>query len=490
MTTNLRPSLAVGAVLGLGAAALAALIVVAGPLIATGAILGGALALFALSDWRAALALTIITILWLPFGTLPFKIAITPTLLDLSLGAFLLVYLLGWMTGERYRLFATPVHWSLLAYSLWLIFTFVLGLRHAPPTTTLLRQFAETLLSIAFAMVLVDVLRHTRQLRLFCRIALLGFSVQALLAITLFALPDAFAERQLSRLARIGYPDSGVIRYIEDSPEKGERAIGSWVDPNALGGVMAMGAVLALGGALGNVSQRERRAYALATLLLLLALYLTSSRAALLATVGGISALALLRHRHLLLPILLAVLLFGTLPQFAASRDRLLQSFQGAESDLATQMRLGEYGDSLALIARYPLVGIGFSGRPDIDLYADVASLYLIMANQIGLLGLGLFLLFIVTIFVYAWRSRRRNRRENSELAKADELATWQLALHCALFTVLLNGLADHYFFRLDFQASIALFWWLIGSCLAASRLTNSPLPMRRSNTTLLRRAE
>ena len=476
VTYSRRGALTVGAAIGLLSSALAALIVLAGPLYATGALIGGALALFALSDWRAALFITLAAAILLPFGTLPFKIAITPTLLDLALGAFLLVYLLGWMTGERRRLYTTPVHWLLLAYALWLILAFTLGMRHAPLRSAILRQFAETLLAIGFAVTLVDVLRRAPQLRQLCRVVMLCFGAQALLAIALFILPDATAERQLIRLGRIGYPAGGAIRYIEDNPALGERAIGSWVDPNALGGVLALGCVLAAGLTLGaGISRRERQWLALAALVMLLALFLTSSRAALLAAAVGISTLALLQYRRLLPALALATLIFFTSPQTAGTRARLLQSFQGA--DLATQMRLGEYGDSFTLISRYPLVGIGFSGSPDIDLYADVASLYLIMANQIGLLGLALFLSLMAAIFAYGARGWFRCRE------RAPSLAGISLALHAALLTVLLNGLADHYFFRLDFQASITLFWWLVGACLAAARLADatgsadSPLP-------------
>ncbi len=57
-------------------------------------------------------------------------------------------------------------------------------------------------------------------------------------------MPDATAERTLIRLARIGYPNGGVIRYINDNPAEAERAIGTWVDPNALGGFLAVTAAM------------------------------------------------------------------------------------------------------------------------------------------------------------------------------------------------------------------------------------------------------
>ena len=42
----------------------------------------------------------------------------------------------------------------------------------------------------------------------------------------------------LNALARLGYPGGWVIRYIEENPELSERAIGTSVDPNSLGGLL------------------------------------------------------------------------------------------------------------------------------------------------------------------------------------------------------------------------------------------------------------
>ena len=67
---------------------------------------------------------------------------------------------------------------------------------------------------------------------------------QAVVALILYVMPDVTAERTLIRLARIGYPNGGVIRYIEDNPALAERAIGTWVDPNALGGFLAVTAAM------------------------------------------------------------------------------------------------------------------------------------------------------------------------------------------------------------------------------------------------------
>ena len=458
-----RYAMAVGLTLGLLGGLIGLLIAGLGPALALAGI-GGLLAgLYIITDIRAALVVTLLTILLLPFGVFPVKIGLTPTLLDLALGALLLVYLFEWMTGRRRRLQLTPVHALVAAYIMWLLLTFALGLRHAMPTSADIRQFAETLLSIGLVFVIVDLLRDAGLLRRVTKTVMLALAAQAMLAIALFLMPDALAENLLVRLSRIGYPDGGVIRYIEDNPEDSERAIGSWVDPNALGGIMALGAALIMPQIVARQPLIGRRWLSCVMFAAVaLALLLTSSRASLLAAACGLLCLALIRYRRLLPVLLAGGLAFALLPQTQGYIERLGQAFTGA--DLATQMRIGEWGDSLTLIGRYPAFGVGFTGTPEIDIYTDVANMYLIMANQIGLAGVALFLLTMGGVFAYGWLGWRR-------VGDAHDLAALQLGLHAALLTALINAVADLYFFRIDFQSSIAMFWLVVALCLACSRL-------------------
>lgn len=456
-----------GLCLGITGASLGLLIAGLGPLLALAAIAGALAGLYIITDINIALYSIIATVVLLPFGIFPVKIGLTPTLLDLALAGFLLVYLLGWMTGRRGGLRLTPVHALIAVYLMWLIFAFVLGLRHAGPTASTIRQYAETILSISLVFIIVDLLRVPAMLRRLVRVIVIAVGAQTFLAVSLFLAPDTLAESLLLRLSRFGYPAGGVIRYIEDNPALGERAIGTWVDPNALGGILATAAVMIAPQIAARTSVIRRRWLTLAIfLLIVLALFLTASRASFLAFCAGLLAVALVRHRRLLPLLLVAALLFLILPQTQAYILRLTQAFQGA--DLATQMRIGEWTDSLTLIARYPIFGVGFTGTPEIDIYTDVANMYLIMANQIGLTGLLIFLLAMAGVFSYgarAWRKVKAN----------PAYAAIHLGFHAALFTALVNAVADLYFFRLDFQASITWFWLVVALCLASSRLARTP---------------
>jgi hypothetical protein len=423
----------IGIAVGVIGGGIGLLLAVAGPVIAVGVLLGGLAALYILTSLHAALYGIVAVMALLPFGTFPFRIGFTPTLLDAAFGGFLVVYLALFMTGRRRGIVLTPVHAVIALYILWLILAFVLGLRWARPTSADLRQFVETLLSISMVFILTDVVRQPTALRRLVLVLVIAAAAQAAITLGLYALSDQTAENLLIRLSRIGYPNGGVIRYIEDNPALAERAIGTWVDPNALGGYLAVSAALLAPQLFARRPVLRPRWLLWALFAVLgLALTLTYSRASLLAQ------------------------------ELVA---RLLDAF--AARDLATQMRLGEYGDSLELIAQYPIAGVGFTGSPSIALYTDVASMYLIMANMIGLVGVGIFLSAQAAVFIYALRARRRASAISS---------LWPVYLGgmAALLAALLNGVADLYFFRTDFHASITLFWLVVAIAVAAGRLART----------------
>lgn len=455
----------IGVIIGLVGGGIALALAIAGPVITFGAILGLLAGLYVLSNTSAALYGVILVATLLPFGTLPFKVAITPTLIDVAMGAFLVVYLFQWMTGRRQQIRLTPVHALVALYMLWLILAFALGLRFAMPKSADIRQFAETLLSISMVFILVDLLREPKALRRLVQVVMIAITLQAIITLILYVMPDDTAERTLIRLARIGYPNGGVIRYVEDNPALSERAIGTWVDPNALGGILAVSAAMIAPQVFARKPTIRYRWLTLGALgLVVLALILSFSRASMLAFGVGVVFISLFKgYRRFIPMILLGACLLLVLPQTRSYIERFGQAFTG--SDLATQMRLGEYGDSLKLISQYPVFGVGFTGTPQINLYTDVASMYLIMANQIGLVGVVIYAVMILSVFLYGWRARRYS-------ANIPELDSIHLGYHAALLTALINATADLYFFRLDFQASITIFWLVVALTLASSRLT------------------
>ncbi len=453
--------------LGVGIALIAillgALLGYAGPLITLGVLGALAAALWALTSLEVGLWGVVAVITLLPFGALPFKVVVTPTFLDLAMLAVAAVYIFQWMTGRRRRLAITPAHAPLVLFLALAVFSFVAGMGNGPLTSNLLRHFVELLFNIAFVFVIVDYLASREKLEQVVLVIVLCGTLAALIGIVLYYLPEALSERLLSALRVFNYPSGGVLRYIEDNPDNAQRAISTSVDPNVLGGLLALvGALLAPQLAARRPVLRWRWLTWGAFGVVVICLLLTYSRTALAALGVALAGIALARYRRLLWLILLLGLVVALLPVAQTYEAHLLEGLQG--QDLATQMRFGEYKDAFILIGRHPWLGVGFAGAPEIDTYLGVSSAYLIMAEEMGVVGVAGFGLVMLAVLAWSFANRRA--------VYADEQLTplW-LGVHAGLAAALTVGVADHYFFNINFQPSGAIFWIFVGLCLAATRL-------------------
>ncbi len=448
----------------LAAAAVGAALGFTGLLLTVIMLTGLAAALWALTDMEIGLWAVVAVSTLLPFATVPVKILVTPTFLDLAMGAVLVVYLMQWMSGKRWRLTLTPAHAPIAAFVLMALFAFVAGLNNGPLTANLARHFAEFILSILFSFVVVDFVNSRDKLSRLVGVILLCGAGAALLGIALYAIPETLAERLLSALRVVGYPSGGVLQYIESNPDLGQRAIGTSVNPNAFGGLLAIVGALAAPQLLARRPVfGARRLWWVVFVVIGLCLILTYSRMAMAGLVVAVLGIAALRYRKLLLVIVIAAVIVIALPYTQTYVLRFVQGAQGA--DLATQMRFGEYKDALTLLSRYPLIGVGFAGAPDIDIYLGVSNAYLSIAQQMGVVGLSILLLALAVVFGWAFDHRK--------LAYADPvLEPLFLGTHAAIVAALVVGIGDHYFVNLDFQPAQTIFWMMIGLALSATRLS------------------
>ena len=203
--------------------------------------------------------------------------------------------------------------------------------------------------------------------------------------------------------------------------------------------------------------------------IVLACLVLTYSRGAMVGLALAAAGIALLRYRRLIWVMALAVAVLLVLPM---TRDYVTHFVEGLQGqDLATQMRFGEYKDAFILISRYPVLGVGFAGAPQIDIYLGVSSAYLLMAEQMGLVGVAAFALILLVIFGWAFRQRRAVYAVDVTPGGVDASALW-LGAHAGLVAALAVGVVDHYFFQMSFQSAGTLFWLYVGLCLAATRLS------------------
>lgn len=456
-------ALGLGAALALIAALLGLSLAFVGPIYTVALFIGLVGAVWMFAGLHNALLTIILIIALLPYGTLPVKIVFTPTFLDIAMLVFFFLYIGEWMTGYRRNLTVTPVHAILILFILLSVFSFVVGLRNAGITSTVARGFAEYVLSMLFALVLVDVLKEPEDLKRVVLILMVAGSVTALLGAIFWLMPDTLTESLLMRLSVIGYPENGIIQYIEQNPDLPERAISMWANPNSLGGFLVMVAALVAPQMMAQNSITGKRWHSLVMLgLIVLCLVLTFSRGSMLAFGAALVFIAALRYRKLLLILAVIAVLILVLPWTQFYVLRLIEGFQGA--DLATQMRFGEYRDALQLISRYPLFGVGFTGTPDIDLYIGVSNVYLTIASNMGLLGLTAFLVLMGAIFLYGWRARQY-------VDLVPGLRPILLGLLAGLVGALANGIFDHYFFNIGFHPAVTILWTFVGMTLAAAHI-------------------
>jgi O-antigen ligase len=438
-----------------------------GPLIAGAGFLALVAGIWMLQDIETAYLGVIGVVCLLPFASFPFHIGFTPTFLDAVMGMLFLVWGFQLVGGEQREFVSTPLALPVAMFMMLAIGSFIVGLTHAPLTPYLLRHFAEVMLSVALFFLVINTVRDGGRLRRIVRMLILAAFAAALLGVILYVIAAWVSEelviQALSALSRLGYPAGpGVLRYIRDNPELMMRATSTSVDPNVLGSLLN----LTLAVAVPQLFARRpiiRRCYLIPMLsVMTLCLGMTVSRGSLVGVAAALAVVATLRYRKLWLILLAALLLLLLLPQTQGYVSHFVAGIRG--QDLATQMRFGEYKDALILIGRYPWLGVGFGGSPDIDTYIGVANVYLIIAQQMGLIGLSTFLVIMGILFARFWRAR-------TQATQFPGLESLWWGLHASVVGALAGGVFDHYFFNLDFHHSVTLFWLVIGLASAATNL-------------------
>lgn len=442
------------ALLSIGALGIAFFVGVAGPMIALAAavaLVGGTLILV---DTHWGFVALVGVAFGLPFASLPFSIGFKPTFLDVALLALVFVWILKLAIGQERVFLPSPLGIPVALFMLLAVFSFAYGLTHSSANSFFIRRFAEILLGIGLFFVAVNTVRTSAEVIWVTRWLMLGGWAAASIAVVFYAIPETWTVAVLDRLVRFDYPGGfGALRFIEDDPLGTMRAIGTAVDPNVLGGMMILVAALV---APQLAAKESIFPLWLAWVMMgtaTLALYLTYSRSALLGLGAALALLGVLKYRRLILVGFVGLLLLMLLPQTQEYVARLAAGFAGA--DLATQMRFGEYQDALTLITRYPIFGVGFTGVPDIDLYLGVSMLYLIIAENMGLVGLVAFIATMIGYFVLMAQGWRQGF--------SPVLEAIVLGLASAVFGALVSGFFDHYWFNMTYPHMTVLFWLYVG---------------------------
>lgn len=465
---------AIGLLLAAGALFIALLIGITGPLLAlvmAAAIVAGTLILMD-THWGYVALVGVVFVL--PFASLPFRLGFKPTFLDAALGALAFVWALKLVAGipalspspsarsatsfQGRQFQISPIGLLVALFMLMAMFSFIYGMSHSRPTSTIIRRFGEILLGIGLYFIVINTVRTQKELDWVTRWLFLGAWACASIAVLFYVIPEEWTIRALNQLVRFDYPGGfGALRWIEDDPDGTMRAIGTAVDPNVLGGMMILAAAVVGPQLLSPRPLFPRWLIGVIFATVVLALYWTFSRSALFGMVAALSVPAVLKYRRLLPLGIVLGLLMVLLPQTQDYVARLLEGLAG--EDVATQMRFGEYKDALILIRRYPIFGVGFSGVPDIDIYLGVSMFYLTLAENMGIIGLVIFLALMVgffSMFITTWRA-----------GVAPEREPLLLGFGGAVFGALVSGIADHYWFNLTYPHMTVLFWMFVSLTVA-----------------------
>jgi polysaccharide biosynthesis protein PslJ len=410
----------------------------------------------------------------LPFAAIP-RLGIQPTLLDGAL-ALLLVVAFGRFLLRLQPGVSTPLDVPILAYLGLCCVSFVFGTAYGFTGETA-KYFLRVMAAILLFFALTNGLTTRRLLASFVDALVLGSFGSALLALSLYLAGQDTAIRVLSALGPLGYPtDPGdIIRLIASTSIW--RATSTSVDPNIFGGLLMIGIILLLGRLFAKPSRGAWLKGAPMLAVMGWALLLSYSRGAWVGLAAGVVLLAALRYRKALPSIALAAIIAVVALGNTDFGKHLVSGF--LVQDKASAMRLGEYKDALNFISEYPFFGVGFGTTPnggaitpEADIYVGVSNIYLLMALEIGLVGVAGFAMVIGTLAI--WTGRRYGSADA-------EGKSWLASGAAALFAAGVAGIADHYFFR--FPHMIALFWALVAIVAISGRLSDADEPLKQPAT-------
>ncbi len=393
----------------------------------------------------------------LPFGVSPLKLfGFGPTFVDITLTAMLAGWLF-WSFYQRRTVVGTRLAGPVLLYVGLAITSLILGLDYSLSPERL-RLFFKAINSTLLFFSVANCLESKVDLRRLTIALMVCGVIASVIALLLLALPKSAAADLLRALGPIGYPTGpDVLRPIADTDIL--RAIGSSVDPNVLGGLLMMVSALLAGQLASTRPLLTRRWLCLMLAVAVAGLLLTYSRSALGGLLIGATVIGVYRDRRVLVALVIAALLLPLVPQSEVILGRLQSGL--AFQDRGAAMRLDEYRNALAVISQYPWFGVGFGESPSIDLFLGVSSIYLLIGQEMGLVGLSSFLLILALL---GWEVVK-----GLALTRDEEMRGVLQGLAAALIAATSAGLLDHYYVNVVFPHMIGLFWLYVGMAMVAT---------------------
>lgn len=252
-----------------------------------------------------------------------------------------------------------------------------------------------------------------------------------------------------------GWVDSSYFPMLKT------RAFSTLYNPNILASFLVTSIALCLGGIFSRVK--------ISVQMLLVLLAITSS-ACLVFTFSRSAWVSLLVVLLSVCVLYSYKLLYIFVPPFALvaflSKDIIMQRFMSVfeTGDTSALLRFALWESTVAMIRDNPLTGIGwgaykfvypyydfFINNPDVTIY-HAHNMYLNIAAELGIPGLVMFLLLLLTHFYFALRVLRRN-----DYAGKKAMA---IGLSCVFIGIMVGGVTDHTLFNME----LASIFWLLSA--------------------------
>jgi len=198
----------------------------------------------------------------------------------------------------------------------------------------------------------------------------------------------------------------GNVKYLHSSLA---RSTGFFNSPMTFGNYVLLVFPMVIGLSFYSRTRRERRWLQLSGLIILAAIIFSYSRGAWLGIIGGLVFMAILRSKKFLLSVLTAIIvgsMFLAIFPSAKFTRRVVGTFK---SKRPVGDRIYFWEGSLRIIRDYPITGLGWEGfrivYPEYkpaegrQLVCHAHNNFVDMAVDSGLLGLGIFIWFLITIY-------------------------------------------------------------------------------------------
>ena len=198
----------------------------------------------------------------------------------------------------------------------------------------------------------------------------------------------------------------GNVKYLEKSFA---RSPGFFNSPQTFGNYILLVLPVVFGLSFHSNNRREKRWLQLSGLIVLTAIIFSYTRGVWLGLIGGLIFMAILRSKKFLLSVLTAIVVGCLLLTFIPSSKLTRRVVGTLTSERPVGDRIYFWEGSLKIIRDYPITGLGWEGfglvYPEYkpaegrQLVSNAHNNFIDMAVDSGLLGLGIFIWLLVTIY-------------------------------------------------------------------------------------------